>query len=133
MYLIDTNVWLERLLNQERSEEVHQLFDKISTENLYITDFAFHSIGVILCKLMKTEALKILVQDIFIDGGVNYLRLEPEDIEYLIEIIKQFNLDFDDAYQYTVAEKYGLTIISFDTDFDHTERGRKTPIEVLNE
>jgi len=44
---------------------------------------------------------------------------------------KKFNLDFDDAYQYAVAEKYDLTIVSFDVDFDRTERGRKTPGEVL--
>ena len=43
----------------------------------------------------------------------------------------RFNLDFDDAYQYAVAERYGLTIISFDSDFDRTERGRKTPEELL--
>lgn len=36
---------------------------------------------------------------------------------------KQFNLDFDDAYQYVAAQKTNLSLISFDTDFDHTERG----------
>jgi predicted nucleic acid-binding protein len=30
-----------------------------------------------------------------------------------------------------VAEKYNLTIISFDSDFDRTELGRKMPREVL--
>jgi predicted nucleic acid-binding protein len=30
-----------------------------------------------------------------------------------------------------VAEKHDLTIVSFDHDFDRTERGRKTPKEVL--
>jgi predicted nucleic acid-binding protein len=46
-------------------------------------------------------------------------------------VAERFNLDFDDAYQYTAAEKYDLTLVSFDSDFDHTERGRKTPAEVL--
>lgn len=44
---------------------------------------------------------------------------------------QRFTLDFDDAYQYTAAEKYDLQIISFDTDFDRTERGRKTPQQIL--
>ncbi|MCF6148000.1 MAG: PIN domain-containing protein [Candidatus Kuenenia sp.] len=37
----------------------------------------------------------------------------------------------DDAYQYAVAEKYGLTLVSFDTDFDRTARGRKTPVKII--
>jgi hypothetical protein len=39
-------------------------------------------------------------------------------------------LDFDDAYQYTAAEKHNLILLSFDTDFDRTSRGRKTPAMV---
>ena len=130
MYLVDTNVWLERLLNQEKSEEVRHLLDTIPSENLYITDFSFHSIGVILCKLSKMETLTRFVQDIFIDGAVNLISLKPEDAHQLVDIINQFRLDFDDAYQYVASEKYNLTIISFDIDFDHTERGRKTPKEI---
>ncbi|MBM3179383.1 MAG: hypothetical protein FJZ86_03415 [Chloroflexi bacterium] len=45
----------------------------------------------------------------------------------------KFGLDLDDAYQYTAAEKYDLTIISFDSDFDNTKRKRKTPGEILSE
>jgi len=29
-------------------------------------------------------------------------------------------LDFDDAYQYALAEKHDLIIVSFDSDFDKT-------------
>jgi len=46
-------------------------------------------------------------------------------------VVKQFNLDFDDAYQYVAAEKHNLAIVSFDSNFDRTERGRKNPAEVL--
>jgi len=45
--------------------------------------------------------------------------------------MQKFNLDFDDACQYAVAERYGLTIVSFDGDFDRTERGRKVPKDLL--
>jgi predicted nucleic acid-binding protein len=37
----------------------------------------------------------------------------------------------DDAYQYVAAEKYNFALVSFDSDFDHMERGRKTPAEAL--
>ncbi|GAB6163757.1 hypothetical protein JCM12298_29170 [Desulfothermus naphthae] len=66
MYLVDTNIWLERLLEQERSDEVAELLNSISTEKLFITDFSFHSIGIILTKFKKFEILTKFVHDLFI-------------------------------------------------------------------
>jgi len=131
MYLVDTNVWLERLLEQARAEEVAQFLDRIPSERLFITDFAFHSIGVILTRLHRAEALLRFVQDAFIDGAVTLIHLRPEDTQRMLDVIEQFKLDFDDAYQYVAAEKYNLTLVSFDGDFDRTERGKKTPAEIL--
>ena len=131
MYLVDTNVWLERLLEQARAEEVAQFLDRIPSERLFITDFAFHSIGVILTRLHRAEALLRFVQDTFIDGAVTLIHLRPEDTQRMLDVIEQFKLDFDDAYQYVAAEKYNLTLVSFDGDFDCTERGKKTPAEIL--
>lgn len=37
----------------------------------------------------------------------------------------------DDAYQYAAAERYGVEIVSFDGDFDGTERGRVTPADIV--
>lgn len=131
MYLVDTNVWLERLLDQARSGEVGSFLDSISSEHLFITDFAFHSISVVMSKLNRGDALLRFVQDAFIDGSVALIHLEPEDTQSILNVTERFNLDFDDAYQYTAAEKYNLTIVSFDSDFDRTERGRKTPGEIV--
>ncbi|NTV47430.1 MAG: PIN domain-containing protein [Chlorobiales bacterium] len=36
-------------------------------------------------------------------------------------------LDYDDAYQYTLARKYGLDLVSFDRDFDKTDMKRIVP------
>jgi predicted nucleic acid-binding protein len=41
-------------------------------------------------------------------------------------------LDFDDAYQYVAAGKYDAIIVSFDSDFDRTERGRMVPPQILH-
>jgi predicted nucleic acid-binding protein len=131
MYLLDTNIWLERLLDQVRSAEVGHFLDRTPSERLFITDFAFHSIGVVLSRLNQMDTLLRFVQDVFIDGAVGLIHLEPEDTERLVRVIEQFDLDFDDAYQYVAAEKYNLVPVSFDSDFDHTERRRKTPAEAL--
>jgi hypothetical protein len=51
MYLLGTNIWLERLLGQINAEKVGALLDKIPADQLYISDFSFHSICVILTRL----------------------------------------------------------------------------------
>ena len=43
MYLVDTNIWLERLLEQARAEEVGRFLAQIPSDQLFITDFSFHS------------------------------------------------------------------------------------------
>jgi len=131
MYLVDTNIWLERLLEQERSEEVAKFLNLIPTEKLFITDFSFHSISIILTKLRKFKILTTFIHDVFIKGEVGLISLAPKDVLKIIPVMDKFKLDFDDAYQYVAAEKYDLIIVSFDEDFDITERGRKTPIEIL--
>ncbi len=130
MFLVDTNVWLERLLEQARSEEVGQFLSRVSSERLFVSDFAFHSIAMILSRLKKTDDLLRFVQDAFIDGAITLIRLEPEDTARLTDVMKRFNLDFDDAYQYVAAEKFALSIVSFDEHFEKTERGRRMPSEV---
>ena len=71
------------------------------------------------------------MSDVIIESSVNIARLTPEDIKKIIEIEKEFDLDFDDSYQYVAAERFGLAIVSFDSDFDKTEKGRTTPEEFL--
>ena len=45
MYLVDTNIFLEALLEQEKVENVRSFFQKVGLEDIYITDLALHSIG----------------------------------------------------------------------------------------
>jgi predicted nucleic acid-binding protein len=85
MYLLDSSIFLELFLDQDRADEVEKL-----------------------------------------------LRSVQRDVRQLAEAAQQFNLDFDDAYQYALAERYNLTIVSFDSDFDRTERGRKVPKDLLD-
>ncbi|MBI1878729.1 MAG: PIN domain-containing protein [Chloroflexi bacterium] len=131
MYLVDTNIWLERLLDQTNSEEVRRFLDQIPSDQLLITDFSFHSIGVILNRLGQRVGLLHFVQDVFLDGGVGLVSLEPFEMQRLVEVIEAFNLDFDDAYQYVAAEKYAAVLVSFDNDFNRTPERKMTPAEIL--
>jgi len=73
----------------------------------------------------------LLDPNIFLEaGGYHHCPLSPGNGRRYPSA-QRFGLDFDDAYQYAVAERYGLTIISFDGDFDRTARGRKTPEDLI--
>ena len=130
-YLIDTNVFLELLLGQKKALDVRQFFRKVESVNISLSDFSLHSIGIILLKLKKGKSFIDFIDDLILTGGVQILSLYPEDMLKLIEVAKRYGLDFDDAYQYIVAEKFSLKIVSFDVDFDKTEKGRQEPVALL--
>ena len=131
MYLVDTNVWLERLLDPALSAQVGQFLTQIPPDDLLMTDFTFHSIGVILDRLAKHDVLPQFADDLVVHGRVTLVSVQPEAMHYLIVVMDQFNLDFDDAYQYVAAEQSDAIVVSFDGDFDRTDRGRQKPEQVL--
>ena len=45
MYLLDTNIFLEILLQREKSKAAKHLFIANPSTDLFITDFSLHSIG----------------------------------------------------------------------------------------
>jgi len=132
MYLVDTNVWLELLLEQEKAGQVRQFLQATEARFLWLTEFSLYSIGVILTRLRKDDLFEDFVSDTIDDSGVKRIRLDTSELKQLLAVRQRFQLDFDDAYQYVAAEKYNLAVVSFDTDFDSTERGRKTPAELLS-
>jgi uncharacterized protein len=50
MFLIDTNVWLELLLEQEKADQVRAFFQRIDAALLSISEFSLYSIGIILIR-----------------------------------------------------------------------------------
>ena len=131
MFLVDTNVWLERLLNQERSQEVALFLATVPSHQLAITDLTLHSLGIVLTRFRKYDVFRLLLRDLFLEGAVQLIRLGPGEMERILSAMECYHLDFDDAYQYVASEVYGLTLVSFDSDFDRTPRGKKTPKEVI--
>ena len=132
MYLIDTNIWLERLLNQQQAAIVDEFLQAIPSENLAMSDFTFHSIALALTRRQLSTPLQEFIQDAFIEGNVGLLSLSPMEISSVLRTMREQSLDYDDAYQYATAEQYDLILVSFDTDFDNTSRGRKAPQEILS-
>lgn len=114
MYLIDTNIFLEVLLIQEK-QEVCKSFLDANIDSLYISDFSLHSIGVILFRNDRTDIFHEFVSDVI--PSVRIAALPKRAYEDLLKIKQDFGLDFDDTYQYKVAKEYGLEMVTMDRDF----------------
>jgi predicted nucleic acid-binding protein len=130
-YLIDTNIWLERLLDQDKSDIVSQFLDTVPLNQIFLSDFTLHSIGVILSKFNKLDILHKFINDLFFNGLIEQIFLDPHDFADIISNIDKYKLDFDDAYQLTLSQKYDLTIITFDKDFNAKGINKKTPEDIL--
>lgn len=128
--LIDTSVFLEIILGQERAPEAQSLLSRVQEHQFFISVFGLHSIGLLLFRKKRHETFRQFLSDMIVQMGARVVSLAIEDMESVLAAAQDFGLDFDDSYQYAVAEKLRLTLVSFDGDFDRTARGRKTPEQV---
>jgi hypothetical protein len=132
-YQLDTNILLEFLLDQEKADDVERFLGVVSHESLFVTEFSVHSIGVLLLRRKLHAGFVRFVDDLLVTGAITMIRLETEDLLTVSKTAERTGLSFDDAYQYVAAEKHNLTLVSFDSDFDRTARGRRTPADILGE
>jgi uncharacterized protein len=113
-FLVDTNVFLEILLSQDKKEHC-KMFLNNNIGILNITDFSFHSIGVILFRYAKEDIFQKFIEDV-----IPNIQLVSLPIKLYMDVInakRNLNLDFDDAYQYSTAKYYELTVATMDKDF----------------
>jgi len=130
MFLVDTNVWLESLLGQERSAEADRFLTDAGAEALAITDFSLHSIAIILLRLERADTLDQFLTDIASEPAVAVLSVETLELRRAAHLHARFGLDFDDAYQYLATQIYGCTLVTYDADFDRTDLPRTTPADI---
>jgi predicted nucleic acid-binding protein len=114
MYLLDTNIFLEILLDQEKKSACQEFISK-NSDKIAISDFSFHSIAVILFRYKKYNILKDFYSDII--SKIQVLNLPKSVFVHLIDNSIKIGLDFDDMYQYSVAKYFNLEIVTMDTDF----------------
>ncbi len=127
MFLLDTNIFLEWMLNRENAGHVQELLERADPSALAISDFSLFSIGIIHVKYGRyREYLTFLNQDI-VKKGIQVMTLPLASHGILVEAAEKYRLDFDDAYQYALASLYGLRLVSFDRHFDRTDEGRLEP------
>lgn len=114
MYLADTNIFLEILLQQEKSANCKAfLQDNLSAVSL--SDFSLHSIGVITFRQRKPRMFANFAQDML--PHLRLLSLPASEYAQLPVSAVELKLDFDDVYQYRLAKAHDLTLITLDRDF----------------
>jgi predicted nucleic acid-binding protein len=129
--LVDTNLFIEVLLNQVSAGEARTFLENRKGHDLFVTDFALHSIGLLLFRQKQHQVFRQFLQDMMGGVGIGMVSLTAREMDSLVGLAAKFNLDFDDAYQYSAAIRHGLKIVSFDADFDRTTEGRLLPTDVL--
>lgn len=127
MLLLDTNIWLELLLGQQRSVQVSRLLAETPPPEIHITDFSLYSIGIILARTGRLASLSKFLDDVTRVPGVQLVRLDSSELRLLPAVCHKFGIDFDDAYQYVAATFRGLSLYSFDRHFDRTDVRRQEP------
>ena len=129
--LLDTNIFLEIILDQERASEAKKLLLRTDQHDFYLSDYSLHSVGLLLFRRNQHQMFKEFVQDVILNGGVGVLSLTSNEIGDVVQAAQKFNLDFDDAYQYTLAISTNADLVSFDKDFSRTDLGCKVPSDIL--
>lgn len=86
-----------------------------------------------MLRLELRDTLLNFTDDLFVGGSVRLISIEPTDMERVVAVENEYGLDFDDAYQYVAAELNGVSVVSFDSDFDNTELGRITPLQIMTQ
>jgi len=114
MFLVDTNVFLEILLGRDRKGDCKKFLDR-NSGSIGISDFSFHSLGVILFRYGKEDIFVKFIDDVM--PNVVLLSLPVEAFGQVVSIRKDHGMDFDDAYQYATAKYFDLEVVTMDKDF----------------
>jgi len=118
MYLIDTNIFLEILLTRLRTDDCKKFLED-NAGNLNLSVFSFHSIGVILFKEEKEDVFLNFLDDVLPE--IDVLDLPSNRYKEIVDARQNFELDFDDAYQYCLAKHYNLKLVTLDSDFSDVQ------------
>ncbi len=131
MFLLDSNCWMQIIRQREHADEVRQLLENVPPDRLFISIYSVHSIGTILVGRKWIPGYADFLRRASIGLDVQVLTIPVSQLGLVEDVCLKHQLDFDDAYHYVVAELNDLSLVSFDTDFDKTPRGRLTPAAAL--
>ena len=122
MQLVDTNIFLELELNQEKSEKCIQFLQKVAKNETQaiITDFSVDAICILMQNKGKNpkDIRQFLVSLLAFKGMKIYFTTIFDKI-LSTSLMEKHGLDFDDALILQAMHSNNIKeIVSFDKDFD---------------
>jgi predicted nucleic acid-binding protein len=129
VYLLDTNIFLEVLLNREYSPVIRDILNRETGTSFFITDFSLYSMGIFLVRRKQSEQYTWLLEDLE-NRDIRILSLSPDELRQVPSVCTKYDMDFDDAYQVVAADANNLKLVSLDHDFDRIPAGRMHPKDI---
>lgn len=77
---------------------------------------------MILSRYRKYEIFRAFLEDII--PNTNLISLPPMEYGSLIDVQREYGLDFDDAYQVSTARYYDARLVTMDNDFQKLKDAR---------
>jgi predicted nucleic acid-binding protein len=131
--LIDSNIFVEVAKKQSHREDCRDLLTAILmnqiSEEIYITPFTLSTIQFMLGRIDK-RLLKEVMTMIHLEK-IKVVNFNPSEYLLIITALKDLNLDFDDAVQWTATNNLSTYIVTYDKDFENTGIEVKTPRQIL--
>ncbi len=99
--LIDTNIFLEVFLDQDRATECLNFQDKAERGEVqgFMTDSTAHSLAVVLERAGMSHVSPDLFDSLSAFQGLNLLHASLQEHSEIAHLATSMGLDFDDAYQ----------------------------------
>ena len=117
-YLLDTNIFLEILLLQAKQNDCKKFIENHFDE-IALSQFSLNSIGVSCYRNKSVDVFTSFLRDIA--SSVPVFTLNVSQLLLMEAIISNYNLDYDDSYQFVVAQTNNLEILILDSDFKKVE------------
>ena len=130
---LDTSVFVELLLDQEKAGESESLLDAIAEgrSTAVVSHFAVHAIEAMLPTQQKLSAF---LRDVEASKGLTVYQTTISDEQSVAILSGRIGLNFDDSVQFYVAKRTGSSaIVSFDRHFDACGIPRREPHQILEE
>jgi predicted nucleic acid-binding protein len=131
LILLDTNAFLELLVDQKRAAECESLLELVSKGEMEaaVTHFAVHAVEA---TLVSGENLERFLRNLEHSMGLYIYDTNLSEEMAAALISEKISRDFDDTLQYYVAKKLGAdAIVSFDEHFDGLDIRRVEPHDIL--